>query len=582
MEVSKKLLYGADSVEPNSVYFSINKPYNIVALNLDNCTAVRFEQAITELAPMPTSTECLCVYNISKPDILGFVPVKCESCNEEDGYVQITADNPSIILEFPQNTPLRAYFVNRYTGERLDKPEDLVLLKTQKVSVMATLNVSAEPRTPSAIGCAPFCPPKADWAVDCNTMGWTEIPDCYPEEMFEKIEDCGTVTAINVDAEGNVTSDKEDPKFVGYLLKEPKWWANMPVRDCCGELIGYGMVNGAQDCPPCCTTPVQITIAQSLACDIVYVIGTPMYEPETPEQVLLDEIIAKTGGQIENVDTAPEEVKALVGDADVNDVMFIVKREDEPAVAKTMQQLLADETLNICVAKQYVDASIEPIQCEAPASVLYLTGPLVYNAKEYAFTPWDFQERIVSFANVFSVNTRRDDNRTFSMLTFDETVELYNSIITPNLQNLLSVSLGKTEEGFYNSEAYTDFLSGTANECVSFVESKGKTAPPLDYIEDHLAYDLTSQFKFPFYDSMPTVVVVSTNDGTPLGEDLNYRVDAWNTDLINGVFVWNKRDLGPGTMNAPLLVPGSDREPYCSDWEYTAETQNCVYVIAIT
>ena len=251
MEVSKKLLYGADSVEPNSVYFSINKPYNIVALNLDNCTAVRFEQAITELAPIPTSTECLCVYNISKPDILGFVPLKCESCNEEDGYVQITADNPSIILELPQNTPLRAYFVNRYTGERLDKPEDLVLLKTQKVSIIATLNVSTEPRTPSAIGCAPFCPPAADWNIDCETKGWTEIPNCYPADWFEEIKSCDGVSSITAKCDGTFETTTTPSEHLGYLLKEPKWWACNAVYSCDGALIGYGMSNQCNDCPPC-------------------------------------------------------------------------------------------------------------------------------------------------------------------------------------------------------------------------------------------------------------------------------------------------------------------------------------------
>lgn len=262
MEVSKKLLYGADSVEPNSVYFSINKPYNIVALNLDNCTAVRFEQAITELAPMPTSTECLCVYNISKPDILGFIPLKCESCNEEDGYVQITADNPSIILEFPQNTPLRAYFVNRYTGERLDKPEDLVLLKTQKVSIMATLNVSAEPRTPSAIGCAPFCPPTADWVIDCETLGWREIPNCYPADWFEEIKSCEGVSSITAKCDGTFETTTTPSEHLGYLLKESKWWACNAVYDCYGDLIGYGMANQCNDCPPCSPDKVESIIEE--------------------------------------------------------------------------------------------------------------------------------------------------------------------------------------------------------------------------------------------------------------------------------------------------------------------------------
>ena len=581
MEVSKKLLYGADSVEPNSVYFSINKPYNIVALNLDNCTAVRFEQAITELAPMPTSTECLCVYNISKPDILGFVPLKCESCNEEDGYVQITADNPSIILEFPQNTPLRAYFVNRYTGERLDKPEDLVLLKTQKVSIMATLNVSAEPRTPSAIGCAPFCPPKADWAVDCNTMGWTEIPDCYPEEMFEKIEDCGTVTAINVDAEGNVTSDKEDPKFVGYLLKEPKWWANMPVRDCCGELIGYGMVNEAQDCPPCCTTPVQITMTQPpvIPCDTVYVIGNPDYEAGSSEQDLLDEIIAKAGEQTEYADTAPEEVKELAGDAGADDVMFIVKREDGPAVAKTMQQLLADETLNICVAKRYKVTPIKPTLCGDRESILDLTSPLIDEAKENPFDHFG-TKRTVSFANGFSVNTRYNNNdRTFSMLTFDETVDLYNSIIVPNVQEFLLASIGKTEFEAFRSNAYHNFISRTVDACVNFVTGKGKTISESE-VQSHLIYDILYSFEYNFT-TVPIIVTVSTDDGTAFGEYLRNRVDYWDRGLLTGVFVWSELNV-QGLEDAPILVPISDRDELCGYWGYTAETQECVYVIAIT
>jgi len=267
--MNKFIIFNGKSIGDASPYFIFDESVTITAYNLPPDIAVRFEKAVVALiSESDAPPKCDCILSYDLPDVIGHVPLRCESCHEEDGYVQLTSDNPTIILDFPRKEYIRAFFVNRYTSERIQDAATLISLYST-VNVYATTAPTPQPRTPSNIGCAPFCPPTPDWAIDCETMGWTQPPENYPEEWFTAVSDCGKVTAIDATTDPP-TATTEPSQVIGYLLEEPKWWANKAVRDCCGELLGYGMPNEGNDCPSCCTDPIQVTPPPQIPCQYKY------------------------------------------------------------------------------------------------------------------------------------------------------------------------------------------------------------------------------------------------------------------------------------------------------------------------
>lgn len=75
----------------------------------------------------------------------------------------------------------------------------------------------------------------------------------------ELVPSHGTTTSFyterSVDTDEQITSTvntpAKDPELLGYLLKTKKAWACTAVYDCDGNLIGYGLTNVCEDCPPC-------------------------------------------------------------------------------------------------------------------------------------------------------------------------------------------------------------------------------------------------------------------------------------------------------------------------------------------
>lgn len=262
--LNRALLIGGDKVAAYSQFFVLpNKTAAVSAFNLPDCYEVRFQIGFFD--DKITEKYCKCFL---PPEVagkyVGSVYLKCPSCNEEDAYVRVTNTNPFIVLDTPQalGNTIRAVLVHSVTGEVFDVSDPVAQEELAKARVFIHFDVDYEAKTEAERGCVEFCPPLGDWNIDCETLGWTEIPNCYPADWFEEIKDCGKVSSIDIAANGVITLDKADKVRLGYLLKEPKWWACNAVYDCYGNLIGYGMQNQCNDCPPCVPDKVAASIEQ--------------------------------------------------------------------------------------------------------------------------------------------------------------------------------------------------------------------------------------------------------------------------------------------------------------------------------
>lgn len=260
--LNRALLIGGDKVAAYSQFFVLpNKTAAVSAFNLPDCYEVRFQIGFFD--DKITEQYCKCFL---PPEVagkyVGSVYLKCPSCNEEDAYVRVTNTNPFIVLDTPQalGNTIRAVLVHSVTGEVFDVSDPVAQEELAKARAYIHFDVDYEAKTEAERGCTEFCPPLGDWNIDCETKGWTEIPNCYPADWFEEIEDCGKVSSIDIASDGVITLDKADKVHLGYLLREPKWWACNAVYDCYGTLLGYGMQNQCNDCPPCVPDKVKATI----------------------------------------------------------------------------------------------------------------------------------------------------------------------------------------------------------------------------------------------------------------------------------------------------------------------------------
>lgn len=214
-------IYDEKSISEHSKIFSIPKGANqitLTAFGLTEGDCIHIN--MVALDGGSRSYECNCIIvPASGGNVIGEEPLRCNECDGWKYIVKLTPDNPVVVLNAPQQTPLRGEYHNTLG---LDHIGEFIVFA--RAGTNTTLDILA-----GQSGCVPGCEEYVP------TFG---LPDCGVGFSTTDKRDPQATTEI-VDCNGDV---------VAYIYPNQSIKASVPVYDCSGSTIGYALPGTSPDC----------------------------------------------------------------------------------------------------------------------------------------------------------------------------------------------------------------------------------------------------------------------------------------------------------------------------------------------